>query len=175
MNLLPTLLQTVRKATDFNSALNVALGHIGELTSWDYGEVWIPNSEGTILQLSPASYINTHKSRGCISALEQFRLCSQAFILSPGVGLPGRVWRKQQPEWICDVSVQSETYFLRHYIAKAFGVKTGFGVPIIADDRASAVLVFFMLSVRPEDKELIELVAKAVLELEVYCNVNELV
>ena len=53
-----------------------------------------------------------------------------------------------------------------------FSVKTGFGVPVIAGDRASAVLVFFMLSVRPKDKELIELVAKAVLELGVYCDVN---
>lgn len=175
MQLLPTLLQTVRKATNFHSTLNLALGQICELTDWDYGEVWIPDRDGKILQLSPATYINIHKSKDCISALEQFRLCSQAFILLPGIGLPGRVWRRQKPEWICDVSVQSETYFLRHYIAKAFGVKTGFGVPIIADDRVLAVLVFFMLSVRPEDKELIELVAKAVLELGVYCNVNKLV
>lgn len=175
MQLLPTLLQTVRKATDFNSDLNVALGQICELTNWDYGEVWVPNSEDTILQLSPASYINTHKSRACISALEQFRLCSQAFILSPGIGLPGRVWLHQQPEWNYDVSAQSETYFLRHYIALAFGVKTGFGVPVIAGDRVLAVLVFFMLSVRPEDRELVELVAKAVLELGECCRVSELV
>ncbi len=143
---------------DFPGVLTQALGHVCELTHWDYGEVWMPNSDGTILQLSPASYINTDQSKVSIFALEQFKLCSQAFILSPGVGLPGRVYLSQQPEWIDDVSVQSETYFLRHYIAKAFGVKTGLGVPIISNDRVLAILVFFMLSVRSQDKQLVELV-----------------
>jgi hypothetical protein len=104
MQLLPTLFEAVRKATDCQSTLTAALGHICERANWDYGEVWIPSKDGTILQHSPASYINTHKSKDCISALEQFWHCSHALILTPGVGLPGRVWLSQQPEWICDVS-----------------------------------------------------------------------
>ncbi len=55
-----------------------------------------------------------------------------------------------------------ETYFLRHYIAKAYGVRTGLGIPILANNQVLAVLVFFMLSVRSEDKELVELVTAAV-------------
>lgn len=58
-----------------------------------------------------------------------------------------------------------ETYFLRHYIAKAYGVKTGLGVPILVNNQVLAVLVFFMLSVRPEDKELVELVRAAVTQI----------
>lgn len=158
MQLLSTLLQAV-KTKNF-SDLTVALGHICKRAKWDYGEVWMRGKDSTILQLCPASYINTHTSKDIISNLEQFRLCSQAFILSPGVGLPGRVWSSQQPEWICD-SQQSETYFLRHYIAKAFKVRTGLGVPILANNQVLAVLVFFMLSVRSEDKELVELITAA--------------
>jgi GAF domain-containing protein len=58
-----------------------------------------------------------------------------------------------------------ETYFLRHYIAKAYGVRTGLGVPIIANNQVLAVLVFFMLSIRSEDKELVELVTAAATQL----------
>lgn len=67
MQLLPTLLEAVRKATDCQSTLTAALGHICERAGWDYGEVWIPSKDGTIQQHSPAFYINTHKSKDCIS------------------------------------------------------------------------------------------------------------
>lgn len=83
-----------------------------------------------VLELSPAWYVNPRRDRISVSALEQFRLCSEAFVLPPATGLPGRVWSSQQPEWIVDVSAESETYFLRHQIAKAYGVRAGFGVPI---------------------------------------------
>lgn len=164
MQLVPTLLEAVT-TTIFQDALKATLSQVCELGNWDYGEAWIPNQNGTIIQMCPASYINTDKSKDCISALEQFRLCSQALILTPGVGLPGRVWLSQQPEWICDASIHSETYFLRHYIAKALGVKTGLGVPVILNNQVLAVLVFFMLSVRPEDKQLVELATTAATQL----------
>ena len=164
MQLLPTLLEAV-KTTNFQNALTAVLKQVCELGNWDYGEAWIPNQNGIILQHSSAFYINTRQSKDCISALEQFWHCSHALILTPGVGLPGRVWLSQQPEWICDVSVQPETYFLRHYIAKAYGVKTGLGVPVLVNNQVLAVLVFFMLSVRPEDKQLAKLAKDAATQL----------
>jgi hypothetical protein len=94
-------------------------------------------------------------------SLEQFRLCSEGFVLSPGEGLPGRVWLSEQPEWIADATAQSESYWLRNQLARAFDIGAGFGVPIIANDWAKptlcqkaglrqreqvqAVLVFFKL------------------------------
>jgi hypothetical protein len=53
----------------------------------------------------------------------------------------------------------SERVFLRHHIAKAFGLKTGFGVPVLVNHRMLAVLVFFMLDACEEDKQLTEVVA----------------
>lgn len=162
MQLLP-LVEAVR-TTNFQEAIAATLAQAC-VGNWDYGEAWIPNQNGAVIQMCPAAYINTDKSKDCISALEQFRLCSQAFILTPGVGLPGRVWLSHQPEWICDVSVQSDTYFLRHYIAKAYGIRTGLGVPVLVNNQVLAVLVFFMLSVRSEDKQLIELATTAATQL----------
>jgi len=119
------------EASDFHTALTVALREICEGTDWDYGEAWIPYKDSKILELSPAWCLSTSKNSGSVLALKQFRYCSEAFILSPGVGLPGRVYSSQQSEWLSDASAQSETYFLRNQIAKAFGIKAGFGVPIL--------------------------------------------
>ena len=115
-----------------------------------------------LLELSPACYINTDRDSAYVTALEQFRLCSEELILSPGIGLPGRVWSSQQPEWISNVSAQSETYFLRNQIALAFGIRAGFGVPILGNHQGkSAVLVFFMLEARELDRRLVELAQAA--------------
>lgn len=147
--------------TELNAVLNATLRTVCESINWDYAEAWLPEQESPILELSPAWYVNPKRSVEQVSDLEKFRLCSEDFILSPGVGLPGRVWSSQQPEWILDISAESETYFLRHYIAKAFGIKTGLGVPILDRDRAIAILVFFQSQICQEDPQVIELAMTA--------------
>lgn len=142
----------LREATDFPTALQVVLKQVCEFTSWEYGEAWIPN--GKVLELSPVWY-----SIPNVEALEKFRLCSESFTLSAHVGLPGRVWASKQPEWIVDVSTESETYFLRNLIAKACGVKAGFGIPVMKGDRAIVVLVFFTRQAQVEDKQIVEFIA----------------
>jgi len=166
---LQALSQAISESPDFVSALTIALSKVCELTNCDYAEAWIPYKDTKLLELSPAWYINTHKGSAYLSTLEQFRLCSEAFILSPGIGLPGRVWSSQQPEWICDVSAESETYFLRNHIAKAFGIKAGFGIPVLGNHQGkSAVLVFFMLEAREVDKQLVDLAQAAATQLELF-------
>ncbi|MCP2727513.1 GAF domain-containing protein [Symplocastrum sp. BBK-W-15] len=137
--------------------LNSAIIKICESTDWHYGEVWLPEEDDTILNLSDFRCISPQNSSERL-AWEQFWECSKEFILSPGEGLPGRVWVSQKPEWISDVSVESETYFLRNKIAQAFGVKTALGIPIIANHRVESVLVFFMLESRSRDENIIKLV-----------------
>lgn len=162
---LQTLTQAASKAPDFHSVLSITLSQVCEVTGWDYGEAWIPSQDGAVLELSSAWYISTCKSSGSLPDWEQFRLCSEACVLSPTKGLPGRVWSSQQPEWSPDVSAQSETYFLRNQIAKAYGVKAGFGVPVLANHQVLAVLVFFMSEAREEDRRMVELVTAVAIHL----------
>ena len=145
--------QSMSEASNFQEALVIALSKVGETTDWDYGEAWIPSQEGTVLELSPAWYRNTNKDSAWLLAVEQFRHCSEGFIFPPAIGLPGRVWSSRQPEWICDASAKSETYFLRNQLAKAFGIRAGFGVPVLADHQVLAVLVFFMSQAQGEDHQ----------------------
>lgn len=159
------LTQAISAAPDFHAALCVVLSQVCEVTGWDYGEAWIPCKDGMVLELSSVWYSSNRRGSASVAALEQFRVCSEDFVLPPATGLPGRVWSSQQPEWIPDVSAQSETYFLRNQIAKACGVKAGFGVPILANHQVLAVLVFFMLEAREEDTRLVGLVAAVAIEL----------
>ena len=126
---------------------------------WDYGEAWIPTDD--ILELSSVWY-----SRPDTEAIEKFRLCSEAFVIPPNQGLPGRVWANGQPEWFVDVSARSETYFLRNQIAKACGVKAGFGIPIKRDRQVIVVLVFFMRTAEVHKEQKVDFITAVAAELE---------
>ncbi len=148
------------KSAYFHEQLYAAIALICKTGGWDYGEAWIPSSDG-VLELSPRWY-----SRLDNEAIEKFRLCSEDFIIPPNQGLPGRVWVKGQPEWIRDVSAKSEVYFLRNQIAAACGVKAGFGIPIKENNCVVAVLVFFLRQAQTIDQEAIDLITAVAAELE---------
>ncbi len=156
----------MRNAPNFTEELYAAIKLICKSSGWDYGEAWIPCPEG-VLELSPVWY-----SRPDMEAIEKFRLCSEAFVLPPNQGLPGRVWAKEQPEWIRDVSARSEMYFLRNQIAKACGVKAGFGIPIKRDRQVVVVLVFFMRQVCDQDRQKVDFITAVATELERLLNLS---
>ncbi|HEY9641789.1 MAG TPA: GAF domain-containing protein [Coleofasciculaceae cyanobacterium] len=138
----------------FYAVLTDLLSAICSSTAWEYGESWIPH--GTVLEVSPAWCLSTTLDSQRAVAWTQFQMCSKAFILRPGEGMPGRVWQTQQPVWITDTSAQSEAYFLRNQIARAFGVKAGLGIPLLAKAEVVAVIAVFMSEAKPEDQTLID-------------------
>jgi hypothetical protein len=148
---LQNLIQGIDEESGFAKAIADALPwqieaiviEICESTDWDYGEMWIPSNHSTVLELSPVWHIASNTAD--LLSLEQFRLCSEGFVLSPGEGLPGRVWLSEQSEWIADAAAGSESYCLRNQLARAFDIGAGFSVPIIANGEVQAVLVFFKL------------------------------
>lgn len=97
--------------------------------------------------------------------IREFRRQSQAFTFAPNAGLPGRVWSSREPLWITDVSTLATNLFARSHQAKACGLRAGFGVPILANDQVLAVLVFFMLESRQEDRRLVELITAVAAQL----------
>ena len=138
--------------------LEKTLSKICKLTDFHYGEIWLPNRENNLLELSPYYHIVGGNYE---DNLEKFRLCSHNFIISEGEGLPGRVWLYKQPEWILNVSLESEGYFLRNQIAKAFGVITGFAFPIIIEEKVLMVLAFFACDIRSYSSEILALAIDA--------------
>ena len=129
------------------SNLKLTLSKICELTNFPYGEIWLPNPENDLLELSAIYHIVAGNHQ---DDLEHFYNCSQDFIVSQGEGLPGRVWLEKQPEWMLDVSAESEGYFSRNQIAGVFGVKTGFAIPVVVEEKVVMIMAFFTCELRPD-------------------------
>ncbi|MEH2079483.1 MAG: PAS domain S-box protein [Nostoc sp.] len=150
--------QAITRASDVNSALAVVLRLICHTIAWDFGEAWIPNEYGTVLEHSLGWY-------GEDSSLEEFCYQSQTVKFPLGVGLPGRVWQNQEPEWIEDVSKVTQPVFWRSPQAAKVGLKAGFGVPILAGNQVLAVLMFFKRSSVLIDRRLLLLVSAVAAQL----------
>lgn len=149
---LHSITQALFESQDLHEALAVAIQKICEATGWDFGEAWVPTADGSALECSPAWYTKTQ-------GLEPFRSASEKLTFSPGIGLPGRVWASQQPEWRRDVSAESDTIYLRAQLAKQVGLKAGLGIPLLTPNGILAVLVFYMFEPQDEDERLIELIS----------------
>ena len=152
IRLLHSIKQAIFESQDFHAALKIALQKVCEATGWDFGEAWVPTANSSVLECSPAWYSNSKH-------LESFRSVSEKLTFLPGVGLPGRVWVSQQPEWRRDVSAESEQIYLRTQMAREAGLKAGLGIPLLTTNGVLAVLVFYMFESQDEDQQLIELIS----------------
>jgi hypothetical protein len=142
---------------DFEGFCEAILQNMCQAIDWDYGESWIVQKDLSTLNLGSSWYLtpSIQEAGRCLS-WQQFRVCSQNFTLHLGEGLPGRVCSSQQPEWVPDVSIQSEGYFLRNQIAKAFSVKAGLGFPILRGQQVKAALVLFKATPCQENLEIMQ-------------------
>lgn len=155
-------LDTWMDCPDFTAALS----RVCQAINWDYGEVWILNPERKLLELSPVWYGHLGRCSDRLETIEKFRACSEQFVLSIGEGLPGRIWQSCQAEWIEDVSIQSESYFLRNQIAKAFDLKAGFGFPVFCNQAIIGTFVFFTDCAYEEDPRLVQRAIAVAMPLE---------
>ena len=123
-----------------SNKLKSILKEICEATNFNYGEIWLLDCENNLLELSPNYYTVADANQ---HDLELFHKCSEGFIMSRGEGLPGRVFSSKKSEWMLDVSVESEESFLRNKIAGICGVKTGFAIPVIKENKVLMIIAFF--------------------------------
>ncbi|MBR8838976.1 MAG: diguanylate cyclase [Stigonema ocellatum SAG 48.90 = DSM 106950] len=143
--------QAISSCDDFHSALEITLRQVCQMIGWDFGEAWIPNDEGTILECGQGWYATE-------ASLEKFRHASEKLTFPPGIGFLGQIWLTKQPKWIEDVSLEQYQGFLRYDIALDVGLKAALGVPIVLNDHVLAVLVFFKKEKLKPVQRLIELI-----------------
>ncbi len=150
--------QAISQAVNVDNAIFLVLRLICQTIDWDFAEAWIPNSSGDSLEHRLGWYSED-------SHLKEFSDRNSSITFPRGIGLPGRVWRKKQPEWIEDVSQISDSLFLRKQFAQNAGLKAGFAVPILAKDKVLFVLVFFNSVKLPVDYRLLYLVSTVASQL----------
>lgn len=157
--LLLDITRKIGEAPDFEAALDQVLGEIFAATGWGYGEAWTPDSSHSVLSLSDAG------ERYLSGGLRRFRESSLGVELEPGEGLPGRVWRTGEPEWIPDVSTATDEAFPRADLARDAGLHAAFAVPITSGGELNTVLVFFLFESRPQDTHFVEGVSTVATQL----------
>ncbi|NMF57634.1 response regulator [Pseudanabaena yagii] len=156
--LLQRLTLDISAVNDFQSALAITLSKICQFTGWDYGEAWIPSGDEQVLICSPAWYSS-------IDGLESFRKYSEKISFTSGIGFPGRVWGHQRPEWIWDISLESESHFLRKYPAMECGLRSGLAIPVSADTKVVAIMAFFTRFPNDGDQQLVGLIGAIAMQL----------
>lgn len=175
--LLLSVTQAIGQAPDFDSALAVALQQVCEASGWSYGEAWIPNVDGTVLECSPAWYLNCSR-QDCSLAVQRFRAKSETLKFLPGEGVPGRAWEQGQPEYLQNLTSIENDLDNRAQLVQECGITVGLSVPIVVSPvpeqklpgRVLAVLVFFHFEplsaqLRQDDERLAELVSSVATQL----------
>ena len=117
---------------------------------WDAGAVWEPDGEVRVLR---CRQVWQPLGTPPLESLEM----SRRIVLPECVGLPGRVWRNGEVEWVADVGPDGRCP--RGLIAAAEGLHATCGFAVRVDHEVRAVLEIFSRSVRPEDRATLDMLA----------------
>lgn len=154
------LLQRVAAAANTTSvigeALAFALREICRFSGWKIGHAFICDQKSTEL-----SFANLWHSE--LPGAEVFKEACRSVVLTPGVGLPGRVLSTRRSVWIEDVSV--DTNFLRSRSAAVCGLRAAFGFPVLVGTEIVAVMEFFSLAAQERDPAILEIMEQIGLQL----------
>ena len=104
---------------------------VGAVLGWDHAAVWQPGADG---KLSCRASWQVEERR----ELDAFEALTRRLRLTPGRGLPGRVWESGEPAWISDVT--GDPNFPRAAAAAAAGLRAALCVPVTGDRGPLAVV-----------------------------------
>lgn len=151
LRLLLSATQAINAASDLESALIAMLETVCKTIGWEYGQAVIPSPDGTEMVWIQGWYAVDDR-------FKKFRESNSDLIFTPNLGLVGRVWISQQPEWIEDLGEVSGDRFIAAQSAFQVGLRTALGVPIVCDGMVVAILVFLRCQQTPFQPETVELV-----------------
>lgn len=120
---------------------------------WDYAEAWLHRSGPMVLT---AWWCGARTP-----AMDHFTEVSRSIDFGPGEGLPGRVFRSGDIEWLGDVNEKPESVFRRSFIARSAGLRSWFAVPVGSSTPPSQVVLFACRTPRPFDHEVAALTREA--------------
>ncbi len=150
--------QAINQSENINKALTTILKLICIAIGWDIGEAWIPNNENTYLEYISGWY-------GSDNSFAKLQNCTEYLQLDINRTLLGQIMSLQQPQWIEDITQVPQDKIFRTKIAVKVGLKSLFGVPIIANEQVVAVLVLLKRQKLRTDNRIIELVQAVAAQL----------
>jgi serine phosphatase RsbU (regulator of sigma subunit) len=121
---------------------------ICECLDWDVGVVWMLDRNAKLLRCVEV----WHRPQVDVAAFEQDN-CLRT--ISPGIGMPGRVWASESIVWMPDVTTDAD--FQRGSVAARAGLRGAIGFPLRSDGEFIGVLEFFSREVREPDEQVTEM------------------
>jgi adenylate cyclase len=152
--------QAINDAPDFRSAIASLLELICQSISWDCAAAWMPNGAGTVLE-QVANYCREPN-------LQLPQPKNQVLKFAPQEGLLGRIWVSKQPEWFEDCSSMEDedaSCCLYAPVATPAGLKAVFGVPVLANNEAIAIFVFYSSDTQSFKERAVALVSAVTTQL----------
>jgi len=142
------LTRILAESTTLSEAIPLLLQAICYGTGYLLGTMWQVDAKSNSLRCS-ATWHSPH-----LEATD-FEHISKDFSLTPGEGLPGRVWASGQPAWITDVVKDSN--FPRAEVAAKTRLHGAFAFPILNGTQVTGVMEFFSRHPSQPDEKLIRL------------------
>jgi PAS domain S-box-containing protein len=142
--------RSLAETEDPREALQRALAAIGEGLGWRLGAAWEPPPG------RPDSLVCVETWSAPGVEAERFVELSRTITLTPGEGLPGRVWLSGEAAWVPDVQ---DTTFPRAEVAREAGLRAGFCFPLRSARGVLGVVEFFTGEARELDAELLATMA----------------
>ena len=121
-----------------------------ESLGWEIGALWIVDHQVDVLRC--ANFWHAP-----LTAVPEFASLSEEYIISRGMGLPGRVWESAEPAWITDVTKNDNS--MRADVAAKEGLHGGFAFPILLRGEVFGVIEFFSREIQPPDQELLDMIS----------------
>ncbi|HVF15010.1 MAG TPA: SpoIIE family protein phosphatase [Acidimicrobiales bacterium] len=142
------LLRVITEESDDDGLLTERiLAALGESLDMVVTALWLPLA-GTA-EMECAGFWNDLDEPAPAMAVASRRLG-----VTPGVGLPGRVWASGEPAWIPDLSADDN--FLRAPAAAADGLRSAFAFPVQADGVTLGVIELFTAVPSDPDEALLD-------------------
>jgi PAS domain S-box-containing protein len=140
--------QLLAGAEDLAAVATPVLRTLGECLAWDVGVIWAVDAMAGVLRC-----IETWEAPSITD--HSFAQATRRSTFQRGVGLPGRVWKNSQPDWIAEIA--EDENFPRASIAAESGLHSAFACPLRAGGEVLGVLEFFSPTIRSPDADLLEM------------------
>ncbi len=151
------LLQSVTVAANRSSALEetaqICLDRICSDIGWPVGHVYL-RADNPPEELISAGFWQAEED----GRFDVFREASDRCRFAPGTGLPGSVLTSGKPQWIVNLAGE-EPLSERTRAAVQAGLRSGFGFPVLVEEKIIGVLEFFSRQTVQADEELLTIMS----------------
>lgn len=143
-----TVSRVLAEANGMGEAIPRLVEAICGTLGWDFGTLWELDERSQLLRC-----VELWHAPGAM--YPQLTALCRSLTFARGVGLPGRVWERQGPIWVTDIT--SDDKFPRASAASAEGLQAAFAIPLRLGDEILGVFEFFSHAMQGPDTEVLAL------------------